>query len=318
MFNSIAFCLQAPVGVPDMLTFEEWADHWFTGAQAKLPQIDIAIRTAFGADRMSWVFASAYQSALRVMVPDAPSDEMLSLCVSEAAGNHPRDIQTRIQAMPSGRLRVNGHKRWAMIGLVPTTLLIVGLTDPGFRGQYSTVRVAKVSVGSVGLTVQETQITSFIPEVPHCAVDLKNVEIEPETLLPGDGYYNYVKPFRTLEDLFIAASTLAYLLRVARVHLWPTDYIERVAATLSVLRGFSNQSPLEALTHVVLSGSLRLVSQLRIEATELWRRTGGESSQRWDRDCALFNVAEVARQMRRQRAWEKLHNEAASEKQSTP
>jgi hypothetical protein len=142
--------------------------------------------------------------------------------------------------------------------------------------------------------------------VPHCAVELNAVELGPEALLPGDGYTQYMKPFRTLEDVYVAAATLAYLMQEARANRWPTDYIERLATALTAVQTIAQQAPLEAVTHILLSGALQTVRGLRDEATALWAHVNDASAERWRRDCALFDVADTARRLRRDRAWENL------------
>ncbi|MBI2748853.1 MAG: acyl-CoA dehydrogenase [Burkholderiales bacterium] len=304
--TSIVHCLQAPAHAADTPTFDAWAARWFAAPQASLPPIDRAIHMAFAADRVAWAFASAYQAALRALIPQANEDRLLSLCVTEKAGNRPRDIETRIELLPEGAVRVHGSKRWAMIGDVPTTLLVVGVTEAAAPDSVPRLRVVQVPVGTAGLTIQHTQPTRFVPEVPHCAVELNAVALGPEALLPGDGYTQYMKPFRTLEDVYVAAATLAYLMREARANRWPTDYIERLSAALTAVQAIAQQAPLEPVTHILLSGALQIVRGLRDEATALWADARDASAERWRRDCALFEVADTARRLRRDRAWENL------------
>jgi len=306
MQTSIAYCLQAPVNVPETPNFEAWATQWFGAPHASQLPIDRAIRSAFAADRIGWAFASAYQAALQALVPGARAGAMLSLCVTEKAGNRPRDIETRIEVLADGSVRVHGSKRWAMIGDAPTTLLVVGVTEAAAPGGVPHLRVVQVPVGTAGLSIQHTQPTRFVPEVPHCAVELSAVEFGTEALLPGDGYAQYMKPFRTLEDVYVAAATLAYLMREARANCWPTDYMERLAAALAAVHAIAQQAPLEPVTHILLSGALQIVRGLREEATALWAHANDASAERWRRDCALFDVADTARRLRRERAWENL------------
>lgn len=306
MLTSIAHCLQAAIDPPETPTFDAWAPRWLHTAQATQTPIDLAIRTAFEADRIAWAFACAYQSALRALVPTAHGEGLLTLCVTEQTGNRPRDIQTRIHQLADGGVNVSGNKRWAMLGPLPTTLLVVGVTDVPAPTATPSLRVVKVPLGSAGLSVQHTQATRFVPEVPHCAVDLQHVALGADALLPGDGYLDYMKPFRTLEDVYVAAATLAYLIREARANQWPTDYIERLATVLTAVRSIALQPPLDAVTHVLLAGALDMVRSLRAEATALWKDSVDANAERWRRDCALFEVADTARRLRRERAWEQL------------
>lgn len=312
MLKAIADCLRAAALVPETPTFQAWTPQWFAAVRQAPAPIDLAICMAYRADRMAWAFASAYQSALRALVPDAPVDELLSLCVTEEAGNRPRDIQTSIDPLPDGGWQVHGCKRWAMLGPVPTTLLVVGASAIKNAQDTPNLRVVKVAGGSTGLLIQHVHSTRFIPEAPHCAVDLKHVKLGPQALLPGDAYLDYMKPFRTLEDIYVSAATLAYLLREARANRWPQEYIERAAAALASLHAIAALAPTDPVTHVLLAGSLQMVDGLRAQATAFWQDANDVSAERWRRDAPLFEVANTARSMRRKRAWERLGAAQAS------
>lgn len=312
MLSAIADCLKAPVAVPETTSFEAWTKQWFNAVRQAPAPIDLAIRMASQADRMAWVFASAYQAALRALVPDAPADELLSLCVTEDAGNWPRDIQTRIDPLPDGGWQVHGCKRWAMLGPVPTTLLVVGASAIKTAQDTPNLRVVKVAGGSTGLSIQHVHNTRFIPEAPHCAVDLNHVRLRPQALLPGDGYLDYMKPFRTLEDIYVTAATLVYLLREARANRWPQEYMERAAAALASLNAIAALAPTAPVTHVLLAGALQMADGLRAEATAFWQDANDVTAERWRRDAPLFEMANTVRSMRRKRAWERLGAAQAS------
>src|SRR5512133_2896861 len=59
-----------------------------------------AIAGGYAADRLAWAFSAGYQAALRALVPQLPAAALVSLCVSETAGNHPRAIQTSLSPHP--------------------------------------------------------------------------------------------------------------------------------------------------------------------------------------------------------------------------
>ena len=61
---------------------------------------------------------------------------------------------------------------------------------------------------------------------------------------------------------------------------------------------------------VTLSWALRLVARLYDDAGALWAAAGDDlAAQRWQRDAALFAVAGQARQLRAERAWQRLDTE---------
>jgi acyl-CoA dehydrogenase len=131
--------------------------------------------------------------------------------------------------------------------------------------------------------------------VPHARIHLQEVAIDTASLLPGDGYSNYVKPFRTLEDTFVTAAALAYLLREARARGWPADLRERLSAALSALAMVAQSHRDAPTTHVALAGALHWAAALYDEAGALWATTPEDpASRRWLRDAPLFAVAASA------------------------
>ena len=66
--------------------------------------------------RVGWAFSSGYQAALRALLPDLPAEALAALCVTEEAGNRPRDIGTRFVPQADGSVAISGAKRWTTPG----------------------------------------------------------------------------------------------------------------------------------------------------------------------------------------------------------
>jgi hypothetical protein len=149
--------------------------------------------------------------------------------------------------------------------------------------------------------------TAFVPEVPHARVVLSAVPVDTSALLPGDGYADYVKPFRTLEDIHVTLAVLAYLLREARQRDWPAEISERACALLLIFAELASADAKAPETHVTLGGASSWAHALYAQAGALWSRCPDDAAaRRWHRDAPLFGVAAAARDKRTQRAWERL------------
>lgn len=311
MHPEIHNCLRAATNIAaceDGATW--WARHQaLTNGMAD--PVALALRAGFAADRLGWAFASGYQAALRALLPSLPADTLAALCVTEAAGNRPRDMRTRIDAGASGRLRLDGAKRWATLGPESTLLLVVARSDlgrtDGEEGYRPQLKLLRVPVGLPGVTVRRMPGPEFIPEVPHAEIEFSSVELELDALVPGDAYDRYVKPFRTLEDVHVTLATLAYLLREAQRRQWPAVFRERLVATLAAFAAIAAAPPQEVATHLVLAGALRWAQAIRAEAETFWQAAGDDpAAQRWRRDLPVFEIAANAREARATRAWERL------------
>jgi hypothetical protein len=146
--------------------------------------------------------------------------------------------------------------------------------------------------------------TPFAPEIPHAELELARVEVR--ELLPGDGYDEYLKPFRTIEDCAVHAALLAYAIGVARRNDWPRAALERLVAALVTARAIASADPRSAAVHVALAGLLESTRALTSELSPHWDLVESGERARWQRDQGLVGVAGRARDARREKAWETL------------
>jgi alkylation response protein AidB-like acyl-CoA dehydrogenase len=269
--------------------------------------MDTAIAGGFAADRLAWAFCAGYQAALRALVPELPAAALASFCVTEAAGNHPRAIQSLLRPDPerAGMFLLDGHKRWTTLGPDSTLFLVAaraGGTGPDERIPLKLVLVRR---DAPGVTLHAMTEIRFVPEVAHAEVHFERVSIAGHEVLEGDGYARYVKPFRTLEDLHVHAAVLAYLLREARRLQWPRAWLARALADLYALCAIAQLDASMPATHIALAGALASGAALVGETEPFWDAVAAEpAAERWRRDRALLSVASTAREKRLARAWE--------------
>jgi hypothetical protein len=281
---------------------EWWPRHRAIAAEHP-GSIEQAIVGGFVADRVGWAFASGYQAALHALFADAPSDKLCALCVTEADGNSPKAIRSSLQASSGGWI-LNGAKKWTTLG-PDGSLFFVAARDEAASHDRAAIKLARVSSNAPGVEIQAMPATKFVPEVPHAQLKFQDVKVD--SLLPGDGYDLYVKPFRTVEDIHVQAAVLAYLMREAQRLSWPGHWIERLSALLAALSTLSNMPPSNAETHIGLAGALRISAGLIGETEEFWLKSAADpAALRWRRDRELLQVASKARELRAERAWEKF------------
>jgi alkylation response protein AidB-like acyl-CoA dehydrogenase len=289
---------------------ESVADWWprYRAIAAEHPStIQQAIVGGFVADRVGWAFASGYQAALHSLFPDAPNDKLCALCVTEADGNSPKAIKSRLTGSAEG-WKLDGSKKWTTLG-PEGSLFFVAARDEAASKDRPAIRIARVRSNASGLNIQSMPETRFVPEVPHAQLQFDNVKVE--MLLPGDGYDLYVKPFRTVEDIHVQAAILSYLMREAQRLGWPEHWIERLSALLAALATIADMPPAQAETHISLAGALRISAALIEEADALWMKSATDpATLRWRRDRELLAVAGKAREQRSKRAWEQLRQPA--------
>ena len=274
-----------------------------------------AVELAAGADRLATVFVAGYQGALRALlmrndVTAGPADDRIILCLAatEAGGARPTAIETALTPTDNG-YKLQGAKQW-ITGAGPGTaahfLVVARLGDRQLAGGklVPNLVVVRVAAQQPGVSVTPMPPTPFIPEVPHGQPRFDGVAVGQSDILPGDGYENYLKPFRTTEDIFVMAAVAAYLLvQAQRAHR--LDIGQRCAHALQSLAGIAERPWLDATVHLVLAGVVETMGLVAAAAGDLWPQ-GSPQAARWQHDQALLMVAGKARAARAQSAWERL------------
>jgi len=264
--------------------------------------VDRALVGGAHADRLGFAFAGGYAEALRALVPGAT--DLLALCATEEGGAHPRAIKTTLE-----RGELTGRKKWATGAASAAALLVVASTGTDVAG-HNQLRVVRVPTTAPGLRLHASA-AAFVPEITHAEVELDHVRVADADVLPGDGYTEYLKPFRTVEDAHVHAALAGYLIGLARRRGW-RDLVERLLAVALATREVALADPKAATTHVALAGVLALAAREVTEVETRWRAevqgSGAldDEHTRWLRDRALLQVAAAARAARRERAWEQL------------
>lgn len=290
----------APIAAPDVLAF--WSLHR-RAIEGDVSPFDAAVRGGALADRLGYAFVAGYEAALARLVPDRDRTRTAALCATEAGGAHPRAIAT---AIAEGALR--GEKTFITLGEHAEDLYVLAKTgeDEG-RAKLALAHVAR---DAPGVHVTPLATMPFVPEIPHASVRFDGVRAF--TLLAGDGWTDYVRPFRTIEDVHVHAAVLAWLAASAVRHAWPRELVERALALLLALRELSSADPSSAVTHLALAGAIDLSRALVAGIDPLWDAVGGDERARWKRDRALLEVAGKARAQRRERAWERIASPSSS------
>jgi hypothetical protein len=261
-----------------------------------------AVGAGAAADRVGHAFAAGYQAALRALVPALPEGGVASLLATEAGGAHPSAIATRLDA---GAL--TGEKTFASQGEEADWLLVLATAgdEPAPAGgrPRKRLRLVRVPRGAAGVTVEPLPLTPFCPEVRHARVRLTGVRVRDEDVLPGDGWTDHVKPFRTIEDLHVFGAVLAYVWGVGARHRFPAAPREALSALFASLAALAAADPRAAGTHLALAGTIALARRVLADLEPAWADVDEAERARWQRDQGLLRVAEAARAARTAAAW---------------
>ncbi|MBZ2190413.1 acyl-CoA dehydrogenase family protein [Alcanivorax sp. JB21] len=304
--------LQAPAAAP-LADLADWRQRWLAlmAAHPDDSPADRAIRGGAMADRLGWAFSAGYQAAMMAGFPQDAVAGLQAFCATEAGGNRPRDISTVLQR-EGDQWRMSGVKTWSTFGQACDTLFVVARFEDDCHEKdvpRPRLKVVRVPASAAGVEFQPQPPLPFIPEVPHCGVAFESVVLPEDAVLPGDGYSDYLKPFRTIEDIHVMLALLAYALREVRRLGGASEasLLSALGAAMASAAALARRDPAAPLTHWLLDVALN-------DAAALYERVGqllaehpaDPATTRWQRDARLFGIAGKARALRAQRARELL------------
>ncbi len=266
--------------------------------------VERAMALALVAPTVGCAFVAGYRAALHALVPSLGPHTRAALCASEAGGAHPRAIHTRA-TVTADAVTLDGTKRFVTGARDADALLVLAVEGEPVDGR-SALTLVCVPATAPGVTFDDMPVMPFVPDVAHATVSLAGVTLAPAARLAGDGWSDYVKPFRTLEDLHVQAAMTAWLVGVVRRAEGPHALTERLVAHALTLRALADATAEAAATHVALAGSVANLEGL-FGALDAWMAQAPAAPRdAWERDRRILTVARSAREQRRVRAWERV------------
>ncbi|MDR9864441.1 MULTISPECIES: acyl-CoA dehydrogenase family protein [Pseudomonas] len=232
-------------------------------------------------------FLVGYQAALRMLWPSAPLS-LGALCATEQRSLRPADMQTRLTD-----LRLSGRKDFVTAGDAADWLLIAARGE--LPGEAPRLSLAVVYPGEPGVTVEKLPALPLMPDISHGRLHLDSALCE---LLAGDGWDAYVKPFRTLEDVYVLSAMTAWLYGVGQDSDWPQALQLRLLALLAGCAEMSRQSPNNPAGHVLLGGLFAQFDSLKPEIDQALAGGSPEWAAMWQRDQSVMQLASGARAKR--------------------
>ncbi|MEZ4466887.1 MAG: acyl-CoA dehydrogenase family protein [bacterium] len=268
-----------PAAVPDL-------GAWLGRVQAR--DVADALTEGFAADRLGYAFVAGYLAATRALF-----GEPGALCATEAGGGHPRAIQATLTREREG-WRLDGHKTFVTLGAQAPRLFVVARTERGEVDGRPELVVARVGPDTPGVRMKPGPATPFVPEIPHATVAFDGAPVE---ALPGDGYADFLKPFRTIEDLHVHAALVGHAIALTRRGGGDPAPLLALVPTLLALAAADPKAP---ATHLTLDAALR-AGRAGLEGVP-WANLDADTQARWRRDRPLLDVARRAREARLARA----------------
>lgn len=287
--------------------FNVWRQDFYRQTSDWPDPVDRAVIGGFITDCIAYAFVAGYFSALQSLVPDLPPDRVISFCVTEAGGAHPGAIKTRLSPASSDEGKnqtysLTGEKKYITCAN-EAELILVAASEGTFEDGRNKIRMVKVDSKAPGITITLMKDIGLVPEISHGMVSLNNVAVQQADLLAGDGYLNYIKPFRTIEDLHVTAAILGYLFRVACQYEWDREIKQDILSRIVTIRTLALSNPDAPELHIITGDVLNGTASLFKRLDPYWETVDKAARDAWNRDKTLMNIAQKARTKRLETAW---------------
>ena len=284
-------------------TMHEWYQQFKTLTASVTDSTERALLGGIASTRVGFAFVAGYQSAIERLF-DMQDQRLSSVCVTETAGNHPRHIQARLETRSDG-MRLHGDKQFVSGAEHAERIFVACKTGEDKTGRPQ-LKMVQIDLPAEGVDITPLPELGFVPEVSHGKVHFDTVNITSLQVLPGDGYTDYVKPFRTAEDIHVLCALTAYRLACGLRQQWPQALLEAHMAILSGLHQVAQQNIQAPATHLQLAGLRQQMTQLIECSDPLFEQADAAGYACWVRDRKLLKVAKGAHEKRTENAWQAM------------
>lgn len=280
--------------------------------------IDRAIIAGFFSDRLAYAFLSGYENALQKHFKVLPEQSLAAFCVSEKDGSRPRAMKTFLTRDKNTKDYVlNGQKSFVTCAEEAECLIIAAVLseNENTKGQDTErpssekprIKLAIIKANTPGLSVTGSPDLPFIPEIKKGSLTLNNVKVNPQNILPGDGYSAYIKPFSCIEGVYILAASAAHLFRLACLFKWPNALREQILSILFSAKQLEQGDMCSPAAEIIISGVKAQLKVITETSKPLWAAMPEQHQQRLRRDCGMFFMSDKAHLVRLERAWQHYH-----------
>ncbi len=203
-----------------------------------------------------------------------------------------------------GNFVLSGRKDFVTLAGEADTLF-VAVTEGESQGR-SNIKMVMVKVSTPGVDVVLHPPLSFVPNVSHGSVTFDSVVVNAGDIFSGDGYSEYVKPFRWFEDINVFTSVAAYLFKLTLAYDWKVEARVEIISILISLSYLQKIDAGDSIAHIVMSDLVKRLERWLECYDKEWEKVPEAVSNEWSRDKLLLKIASSARKVRHGNAIDKL------------
>lgn len=236
-------------------------------------------------------FAIGYRCALQSLWPKLNQDEWAALCVSELQGNHPRQIKTTVNEQGV----LHGHKSYVSMAEQAKQLIVIAKI--GEQAERPLLKAVLVSQDLEEVITKPMANIGMLPDISHGSIELNDAL---GMILPGDGYIEFSKRFRYLEDIHVLMGFTSLILsKSLRFKLKP-EITEKSLLLISAMLSQNLQDTY--WHHLHMSALFSEFEKLVAEFEDNINNLPDNFIDHWRRDKKIFSIASKARLARAEKA----------------
>ena len=256
----------------------------------------------FFAKSIGQAFASSYQIAIQRLTGVDTCGGVASFCVTENKSTHPTSMQSCLSLDNEGRYRLSGKKDFVTLACEAKKLFVAVRSEEAKSGEgkagRNIIKLVEVDVAAPGVNVQVLPTLPFVSDVSHGVVSFDSIIVDPASILSGDGYADYVKPFRWFEDINVFMSVSAYLFKLSLAFGWPVEAKVEMVSLLTTLSGLHKMKADDPIAHIVMFDQTVVLNKWLQRYNDTWSQVPEEIVMCCKRDLALLKIAGKAREAR--------------------
>ena len=227
-------------------TEQDWYANWCEATRGAADPVALAAAGGAAADRLSWVFLSGYQAAVRHCFPEFAVAGWTCFAAAEPEAG-PR---CRL-SIDGGRTLLDGSKSWiAGAGCVDHLVVMVGERD--------TCEFVGVDRSAAGVSIELPRKPSFLADMSQGVAHFDRVVIAAENRIQQP---QRARRFRAAEPLFVLIALNACLAQHARTAGFP-DAADAAEAAVDQGRGLSGMIEAQSDFKTALSAYRQSVARV--------------------------------------------------------
>lgn len=275
---------------------------WWRDFRVGPDALDTAREAGLAGGRLAFCFAGGYQAALRRLQPSLPEHAFAALLLTEGKRQRPEELQTQLVPAGDGRFLLHGEKSFVTGGALADTWLVVArMPDPSATAVPKTV-VVRMSPGCEGASLLDRPPVGLLDALPHARARFDGVPVNEAQFLPGDGWRDHARPFRTIEDIHVSLAIAAHLAAQGLREGWPDALLATLIAAMARLEDAGRRDPSDAGTHLLLAGAEQELQGVAAAVTQRVADRDDAFARDWRADGMVMALAVPARLKRLEKA----------------